>query len=383
MENSQDLSVQFSNINNKVFENAAVVLALVSDEGKIININKTAMDMLGKQKAEILNRLGGEVFNCTNAWSRGKVVCGIGKHCPQCSVRNSVMTTFETGKTIYKRQGHLDIVVNGEIIRLQLLITTAVVDIEGRNYVLLTIDDITELKAQQNKLKDAIATKDKFFSIISHDLRGPIGGILGLSEILKEDLKEKNYESLEEYVHVISDEIKKTHKLLENLLLWSHSQKGKLSLKPEVLNAQTLATDVIGLLRGLADKKEVQIINEIPKGLHVKADKEMLSTIIRNLVSNAIKFTDKDGMITLKAEKKKQFVHFSISDTGIGMTEKMKNNLFDISVNISRNGTNNEKGTGLGLMLCKEFVEKHGGKIWVESKENQGTTMFFVIPDKV
>ncbi len=382
MKESGSLPTQFSDLYDTVFENAAVVLALVDENRKVLNINRTGLDMLSKKKEAIINRLAGEVLDCTNAWSRGKLVCGVGKHCKNCILRGSIANTFETGETVYKKEGHLDIDIDGETIRLMLLITTAVVTIEDKKYVLLTIDDITKLKEKEDKLRKAIATKDKFFSIISHDLRGPIGGILGLSEIIQEDIEEDNFDNFKGYMEMMHHEIENTHKLLENLLLWSRNQKGDIELKPELLDPKTIAKDILSLLKGLAEKKGIQIKNNIPENLLVKADKQMLSTVIRNLVSNAIKFTNQDDVITINAKPKKKYIEFSVADTGVGIPEETQANLFNISVNSSTRGTGNEKGTGLGLMLCKEFVEKHKGEIWVKSKLNEGTTVFFTFPIK-
>lgn len=382
MKESDNLPNQFSDFYDTVFENAAVVLALVDENRKVLNINRTGLNMLSKKKEAIINRLAGDVLDCTNAWSRGKVVCGIGKHCKNCILRSSIAKTFKTDETVYKREGHLDIEIDGETIRLILLITTAVGTVDDKKYVLLTIDDITKLKEKEVQLRKAIATKDKFFSIISHDLRGPISGILGLSEVIKEDIEEDNFDNFKGYMDMMHHEIENTHKLLENLLLWSRNQKGDIELKPEMLDPKSIAQDILSLLKGIAEKKGIQIQNEIPEHLLVEADRQMLSTVIRNLVSNAIKFTNKDDVITIGARSKKKFIEFYVADTGVGIPEKTQANLFNISVNSSTKGTGNEKGTGLGLMLCKEFVEKHKGEIWVKSKINEGTTVFFTFAKK-
>jgi signal transduction histidine kinase len=383
MDNKFNLADSFSEVNNKVFENAAVVLALLNDNVEVVNINKSATDVIGKKKADILNKLGGEVFNCANAWSNGEVVCGIGRNCGKCVLRNNITDTFKTGNTNFKKEGYFDITVNGEIVRLRLLISTAIVTLNNEKFVLLTIDDITELKEKEDKLQEAIATKDKFFSIISHDLRGPIGSVLALSEIINDNVNSTNIEEYKEYMHLMHNEIENTFKLVENLLLWSRNQKGQIEVRPENFKVKAVAKNTIALLQGLADKKYIQIFIDIPESLGAMADKDMFSTVIRNLVSNAIKFTNNGGKITIEAHDHNDHILFSVIDSGIGIPEVALAKIFDLNVNHTTKGTNNEKGTGLGLILCKEFIEKHKGKFWITSTENVGTKVNFTLPKPV
>ncbi len=198
--------LEFANIQNTVFENAAVVLALVSKDVEVIHINRTALKTLGKEKEDVLNRLGGEVFNCVNAWSEGRVVCGQTEKCKSCVLRNSVMSTFNKGKVHYKREGFLDLDVNGETKRLKFLLTTAKVHMGVKEHVLITLEDITELKDKEMELEETIATRDKFFSIVSHDMRGPMGSMLALSEIIQND----DGQHQQEYLQMMHREIEHT-----------------------------------------------------------------------------------------------------------------------------------------------------------------------------
>lgn len=367
---------RFQQVQETVFENAAVVLALVNENVEVININRTALDMLGKGKSDVLNRLGGEVFNCINAWSGGEVVCGQSEACRSCVLRNSVMDTFANGKTHYKREGFLDLDVDGETKRLRFLLTTAMVNLQGEKHALLTIEDVTELKDKESQLEQAIATRDKFFSIVSHDLRGPIGSMLALSNIIGNS----DGGNSKEYFDIMHKELEHTSKLLENLLTWSRSQKGNIRLKPEILDVKTVVQDTLNLLGGTADKKHITIVDRVPPKTIAVADPNMLSTIFRNLISNAIKFTPNGGTITVSACQKSNDVECSVSDTGVGIPQKLLTGLFDLKVNPSSHGTAGEKGTGFGLVLCKEFVEKNGGEIRVESEEGTGTSVYFTLP---
>jgi signal transduction histidine kinase len=244
----------------------------------------------------------------------------------------------------------------------------------------LSSKDITKLKANEFELKELNATKDKFFSIISHDLRSPFTGLLGYSELLYNEYSRISEETIKDYVSNIYSISKNTFELLENLLAWSQSQTGRIELNLKKINLKSYSDSIIQMINPIAQKKKILLINSIPEDIYCYADENMLQTIFRNLISNAIKFTYESGTIKISAKAQDNIAEVSISDTGTGMSEVIKNSLFKISETKSQPGTQSEKGTGLGLILCKEFVEKHGGKIWVESEEGKGTTFFFTIP---
>ena len=199
-----------------------------------------------------------------------------------------------------------------------------------------------------------------------------------------------NYENYEpekhkELIKYINQSSSNTYKLLENLLLWSRSQIGILEFRPEKENLYLISIETIELLFHSADSKSIALNNEIPKEIFVKTDKELYVTIIRNLLTNAVKFSPKGGNVTIKAENIKnenneRYTEISVSDDGIGISEEKIKKLFKITENISTKGTENEDGTGLGLILCKEFVEMHGGQIKVESEINKRTTISFTLP---
>ena len=242
-----------------------------------------------------------------------------------------------------------------------------------------------ELKDTVEKLKNSNATKDKFFSIIAHDLKGPFNSILGFSGLLDENYEKYDIQKQKHFIKIINQSVKNTLKLLENLLLWSRSQRGILDYKPEKENIYLLYTETIKFLILPAEKKSISLRNEIPEDIVVKADKNMISTVMRNLISNAIKYTHKDGEIIVKArtikDKNKQlFAEITVKDNGLGILPNLQAKLFKIEENISTEGTEKEQGTGLGLILCKEFVEKHGGEIWVKSELGKGSEFVFTIP---
>ncbi len=240
--------------------------------------------------------------------------------------------------------------------------------------------DITENKNNELKLIELNATKDKFFSIIAHDLKAPFNSIIGYSELLIEQIKEKNYEKIGEFANIVLQSSNRAMDLLINLMEWAQSQTGRLIFKPENLEIKSFIDDTTQLYEEIAKQKLITIKKQLPDNDTVFADKAMSSTVFRNLISNAIKFTNPNGEIIISVEKKQNEFIFSVADTGIGIPQNSIERLFRIDQSFSTNGTNNEKGTGLGLILCKEFIEKHGGKIWVESKEGKGSCFYFTFP---
>lgn len=237
-----------------------------------------------------------------------------------------------------------------------------------------------ELKIKNEQLKELNATKDKFFSIIAHDLKTPFSGILGFSQILKDEARNLDIDSIEDYADVLNSTAKQTYKLLENLLDWARMQQGGFHFEPKTTSLNYLLEIELEGLKNSADRKNINLVNETDKEIIVTVDEKILSTVLRNLISNAIKFTPKNGKINVKAIMKVDHLEFSISDTGIGMEKETINKLFKIETSFTSRGTENEKGTGLGLLLCKEFVEKHGGTIWVDSEKGKGSRFTFSIP---
>jgi two-component system sensor histidine kinase/response regulator len=241
----------------------------------------------------------------------------------------------------------------------------------------------THLKLhQQNKeLQELNASKDKFFSIIAHDLRGPLGGLMGLTEAMTDDSLEMSVVENRSMMHTMSNLSRDIFNLLENLLEWSLLQRGLTSLNPQVLSLRDVAAECILILAESARKKGIKIAMDIPIEQVVFADINMLQTVIRNLVANAVKFTPRGGKIELSAKPVNgNTVEISVLDNGIGMSKSILDSLFHLDVQTNRRGTEGESSTGLGLQLCKEFLEKCGSDIWAESEEGNGSVFYFTIP---
>lgn len=236
-----------------------------------------------------------------------------------------------------------------------------------------------QLEESEEKLKELNDSKDMFFSIIGHDLKNPFQAILNLSEILKNEFTDLNDEEKIQFIEMIGEAAQSAQRLLENLLTWSRSQTGRIDFTLEPLQLKKVVANIVHLLLPQAENKHINLIGEISPAIMVNADRNMLDTIIRNLASNAIKFTNPQGTVRINAEEEEDFVLISVADNGIGLTEADKKKLFKVGVKNSEIGKSKEKGTGLGLILCKEFVEKHGGRIWVESEIDKGTKFKFTI----
>jgi len=260
-------------------------------------------------------------------------------------------------------------------------------DVETLSMIANLTWDITERKQTEaeilrinRELKEAIDTKDKFFSIIAHDLRSPFSSILGLSDMLKSEIRNLDTKEMENLAGLISKSAGHTLQLLDNLLNWARMQQGSIKYQPENILLHNFVNDVIWILKESALQKNITIRNKIPARLIVRADENMITVIIRNLISNAIKFTNSDGYIEVSVQTLENQTIISISDSGVGMSDDQIRNLFYVGSNRSTQGTNHEKGTGLGLILCREFVEKHDGKIWVSSTPGNGSEFSFSIP---
>lgn len=249
-----------------------------------------------------------------------------------------------------------------------------VVDITDR------VRDEAEIKLKNEELINLNATKDRLFSIIAHDLVNPFNSIVGFSNLLYTQMDENDLEGIEKYAGIILDSSRQAMDLLLNLLEWSRSQIGGIRFNPAKVEINGLIRDVVMLLTNVARQKSITISNELHRIVTVVADATMISTILRNLISNAIKFTNPGGEIVINVKQKASELEFTVSDNGVGIKKESIGKLFRIDEPISTQGTKDEKGTGLGLILCKEFVEKHGGKIWVESTAGKGSTFYFTIP---
>ena len=237
-----------------------------------------------------------------------------------------------------------------------------------------------KLQDSEKKLVELNANKDKFLSIISHDLKSPFGGLLGITDLLDNDFDELTQSEQKEMVKLIKHSANNIYDLLDDLLAWVQTQIGRMEYNFETLNLKKKSDVVLNLLNVNSSKKGIAIRNNIADNSLVFADSISVETVIRNLLSNAIKFTPENGEIIIDSYKEDDKIVVTVSDNGIGLSQEDKNKLFKIEVHHTTVGTNKEKGTGVGLILCKELVEKNGGEIWVESELNKGSKFSFTLP---
>jgi signal transduction histidine kinase len=245
---------------------------------------------------------------------------------------------------------------------------------------LINSNNLDILKHSEKQLIQLNTDKDKFISILSHDLKSPFSGILGLLELLKEKIRTYDIETVESRVNMVLELVQNTYNLLDDILLWASVSAGKMPYKPKELNLKSICSETIAILKPNADLKSITINLNINESIKVHSDKNMLNTILRNLLSNAIKFSNKAGCIDISAERNFDNVTITVSDNGVGIEPDKCDKLFDISYKDITEGTANEKGTGLGLHICKELVEVHGGRIWVTSELGKGSDFIFTMP---
>ena len=264
--------------------------------------------------------------------------------------------------------------------------TISAYQVENENVFQCNIRDITRRKLAEDKLKEneirlreLNATKDKFFSIIAHDMKSPFTSIIGYSNLISAEVRKENYGEVGKYAEIIESSSWKAMNLLTNLMEWSRSQTGRMGFNPEFIDLCRIVNGVTDMLKDIASQKSITITNIIPQNFVVYADISMLNTIMRNLISNGLKFTDQGGKIEISGFRNNSESVISVKDNGIGIGKEDIEKLFRIETCHSTIGTKGEEGTGLGLLLCDDFIRKHGGKIWVESEKGKGSSFHFTL----
>jgi len=237
-----------------------------------------------------------------------------------------------------------------------------------------------QLTESEHNLLELNATKDKFFSIIAHDLKNPFTSLLSITDLLLEDFEHADEEDKHLGMKRVNDAIKEIYSLLENLLTWSRAQTGRINFEPRPFNLSNVVYENINLHRVPAERKGIHLQTELEENVMAFGDRDMINTVVRNLLSNAVKFTGEGKKIAVKVKKNSHDVEVRVKDEGLGIAKENLNMLFRIDMKFKSKGTHGERGTGLGLILCKEFIERHGGKIGVKSKVDKGSTFYFTIP---
>ncbi len=248
--------------------------------------------------------------------------------------------------------------------------------------VLARVKTHLSIRRYQEELKRQNANKDRFFSIIAHDLKAPVRGLHFLYEVLLEQLSAHQIENpeLSETQQLLKRTLHKLSQFVDHLLDWASVQMDQITFSPSLLVFNEIIKNILETLLPLANNKNIRIVNEIEPNLKARADYHMITVVLINLLTNAIKFTPVDGQIRIQSKAEKEHIIVSIQDSGIGIKPEEQQKLFQFEQRFSKKGTAGEEGTGMGLVLCKDFVEKHGGTIWVKSQLNEGTTFSFSLP---
>lgn len=255
-------------------------------------------------------------------------------------------------------------------------------ELKEKNIELARLNESLEKKvAERTKdLRELNATKDKFFSIIAHDLKNPFNALLNFSEFLKDNIDETPEDDVVEYLGAMHEAAKSGYRLLENLLDWSRAQTGRLLYEPEKIYLKPIITNTFELLSKNAEEKNIELHNKVGDEVTAWADENMINTVFRNLVSNAIKYSNAGGTIKVDAKQLNGNVEVDVTDEGIGISKENISRLFRVDSNLSTKGTRDEGGTGLGLILCKEFIERNEGQIGAESEKGKGSRFYFTLP---
>jgi PAS domain S-box-containing protein len=349
----------------KVFSCSRDALILIDKEtGNILDANDYAFRLYGYSRGEILN-----LKNTDLSFEPVKTALALKEFIERIEVR------------YHKKK-------DGTVFPVDISASRFMMN--GREVVLASIRDITdrlkaeeEIKLKNDELRHINAEKDKFFSIIAHDLRGPFNGFLGFTNLLAEKLPDFTQGEIQNIAVSMRNSATNLFQLLENLLEWARMQQGFTNFEPNALQLLPFVTTTLQPLLDSANKKGIELIIHIPESLQVFADENMLASTIRNLASNAVKFTPAGGKVSISAKATPDGkIEISVKDSGIGMDAEIVHNMFKLDVSISRKGTDGEPSTGLGLLLCKDFIEKHGGRIWAESEEGKGSAFCFTLPAK-
>jgi PAS domain S-box-containing protein len=363
-----------------IAENLSDVIFMTDEKGIITYISPASLTVFGYESSEMIGHFFGEYLDDEE---RSRLF----------SIFRHTMETGHTSKNLQLRAVRRDgmnfnadlsssILLEKNEIKGTLGLIRDITDrVNTENELKLHREHLEALvRIRTDELESANATKDLFFSIIAHDLKNPFAAMFMAAESLITYLEENNIERAIAKSKTMYNASMKSFALLQNLLEWSKSQLGRLKFEPTEFYLKNLVEENLPIVQNQADIKHIRFVDEIPADLKIVGDINLLQTILLNLITNGIKFTGNDGTVTIGARTGKDETEVSITDTGTGMTEEMKGQLFRIDVKVATKGTSGESGSGLGLILCKEFVEMHGGKIWVESEVGKGSTFIFTIP---
>jgi len=361
---SAELACRENEMRYRLLSDVTMEGIVIHKKGIIVDLNAALARLLGYEPQEILDKNILDLL--VHEQDRDIVRKNIVKEYARPYV---VRFVKKNGEVVFVELEARNFEINGEIMRV-----AAVRDISER------IKSEEEIRRVNAELRNAIAEKDMFFSIIAHDLKSPISGFLSLTKILVEDFEELTVKEVNRSLDALYASSVRIYALLENLLEWARVQQGLLTCSPSHFLLKGVVRASLDFTHSVADQKGVVLRDETPDDLIVCIDPPMIGTVLRNIISNALKFSNRGGQVRITARHDGDMVTVAVQDEGVGMDQHTLSMLFSLDNKITRPGTEGEASTGLGLILCKEFVEKHGGTIWAESSPGQGTTFYFTLP---
>ncbi|MEI7485527.1 MAG: PAS domain-containing sensor histidine kinase [Ignavibacteriota bacterium] len=360
----EDMEVGYKALLDTVTE----AIYIQDKEGKFLDINKGALDMYGYKREDFIGKTP-EFLSAPGKNDLEKTIAHVKK-------------AFE-GNTQYFNFWGLR--KNGEAFPKEVILNKT--NYLGQDAVIATARDISDRYENEEKqrkytteLKELNAAKDKFFSIIAHDLRSPFNGLLGFSKVLSDEFDDLTKDEVKEYISYVYSSAKNVFNLIENLLQWSRIQTGRMEFQPIRIDLYELVFKIVNLFTSVAIEKHITLRNLVPINAVIKADQNMLNSIIQNLIANALKFTNQGGTVAVSYEHINDFHKITVTDNGVGISNENQKKLFRIDTQYSTTGTANEEGTGLGLILCGELAEQNGGHIHVESELEKGSKFTIILP---
>jgi PAS domain S-box-containing protein len=368
---AQEELIESKNRFEELYDFAPIGYLLLKRDGKIENLNLTAAGMLGSERRNLLTSKFQFFIAPAYLKNFGEYLKNVLENAAASDLE--VECISKTGSRFF---AYLKGIPMNPGSSNKTVCFTALVDVTKQKQAEQMI------KQYSGELEKLNEQKDKFLMMISHDLRGPLQGLIGLSQFLLEEGESITGEDRQGFVQKLNTSIKRQYSLLESLLKWSMLQAGKIVIKPVKLNLHESVKHIFDLVKSNADAKQISTINKVSKTLSVFADESMIYSTLENLIMNAIKFTPLRGTVVVTAGQEKDNVIIEVEDTGVGIDEKNMQKLFHLESIQSSAGTEGEKGTGLGLIICKEMIERQGGKIWAESKPGAGSVFSFSLPLK-
>ena len=354
-----------------IFETSGIGMAILEPDGKFTKVNSAIREIMGRSDEEILGTNFRDITHPDDIDKSTELV------------NEMLSNEYSESNSIEKRYLHK----NGETIWALTSLSLIKNPVGAPLFFIAQIQDITKRKKYEEQLlkyTDELSvlntSKDKFFSIISHDLRTPFNSLLGLSEFLTQSYDEMSSEEIRESITNINQASQNAYNLIVNLFEWSRLQSGRFEIEKVAINLNATIDELLNLYKPNAEAKKITLMHNISQDITVSADKYMLETILRNLLNNAIKFTKQDGTVSVSAVPKNKLAEIAVTDNGVGISQENQKKIFRIDTQFKTDGTAHETGSGLGLILCSEFVKVNGGTISVNSEEGKGAKFVFTLP---